>query len=227
MGRQPRVEVHEDGSASLRIRIGPSTWRLVEAYGKSIGADGQTGLRALQAQIEALISAGNASWLSSDWQAILREFKAPSRLPADFDATKLHRSDRTKSGFVGVYANGAGFRATGRAGAYIGTFQRAEVAAWERYLYYQRNDLPYGELEVAVDEERKRGTQGTDAELREIVLDTAHKSGTSHLYEGEGEIQMAGFGPGGIAEASAALQLHDAEAERPARGRSIAKGGKP
>lgn len=73
------------------------------------------------------------------------------------DVSKLARSTRTKSGFVGVYANGKGFRAMARdendanIQKSIGTFASAEQAAWARYLHYTKHKLPYGEVEALLE----------------------------------------------------------------------------
>lgn len=71
---------------------------------------------------------------------------------------RLHESDRTKSGFVGVYQNGQGFRAHAESGhgqKTIGTFPTAAEAAWRRYLYYKKHHLPYGHFEAMLGKCRK------------------------------------------------------------------------
>jgi hypothetical protein len=97
----------------------------------------------------------------------------------------LHRSTKTKSGFVGVYANGKGFRAmvtSGESMHSIGTFPSAEEAAWRRREHYLSNGLPYGELEIEMERWRKGelGTpfKGTDAQLIEEIKKHALNAGT-------------------------------------------------
>src|SRR5439155_133379 len=123
-------------------RVPSGIWSIIVSYATKLEIDAEVAMRVFMEQINALIAMGSISWLSPDWQAAIK----PQQTTPTIDHARLHRSERTKSGFVGVYANGAGFRAVGRAGAYIGTFQSAEVAAWERYLHYTRAGLPYGEL---------------------------------------------------------------------------------
>jgi hypothetical protein len=90
----------------------------------------------------------------------LREHQAHAQEQAratDPDLTKLHRSAKAKSGFVGVYSNGNGFRAEGRdphnahGVVTIGSFKTAELAALARLKHHQRHKLPYGELEMAME----------------------------------------------------------------------------
>jgi hypothetical protein len=73
------------------------------------------------------------------------------------DLSKLHRSHKCKSGFVGVYANGNGYRAEGRdpqtrrGSIMLGSFKTAEDAALARYHHYRRHNLAYGELETLME----------------------------------------------------------------------------
>lgn len=183
MARRPRIEVDTDGSATVRTRFQPSTWCLIAAYAGRLGISDEDGVRILLQQIDALIEAGSVGWLSMDWQALARELRGQDTKPAlEIDTSKLHRSDRTKSGFHGVYANGQGFRAVGPRGGPIVTCKTAEEAAWRRYLHYKEHGLAYGELELAVDDLRKQGEQGSELMLRQIALETAKLTGTIHLY---------------------------------------------
>jgi hypothetical protein len=90
----------------------------------------------------------------------LRERREDAVLQAqanDPDLIRLHRSEKTKSGFVGVYSNGNGFRAEGRdpvnrkGSVTLGSFKTAELAAIARLRHYRRHGIPYGALEVAID----------------------------------------------------------------------------
>lgn len=181
MPRPPKIDVDPDGSATVRqVRLPPAVWGIVQRYATSSGLDTETSLRVLLQQLGALVAAGELSWLSADWRALATDAPpAASRLM--IDVSKLHRSERTKSGFYGVYVNGMGFRAIAR-GEVLGTFGSAEEAAWRRYQHYTQHGLSYGELEVAIEAERKAGTAGTERELRSIVLETAKLTGTAHLY---------------------------------------------
>lgn len=111
-------------------------------------------------------------------------------LPA-VDITKLHRSSKTKSGFIGVYANGKGFRAVGKGSGVggnirttdvnIGTYPTAEQAAWARLLHYKRHKLPYGELEEQLEYWRRQYPDLSDAEL--VSATAANPSGRGNLGE--------------------------------------------
>ncbi len=183
MARRPRIEVEPDGSATVRTRFQPTTWRLIAAYAAKLGVSDEDGVRILLQQIDALVVVGSLGWLSMDWQALARELRGKTPSPAsEIDTSKLHRSDRVKSGYHGVYANGQGFRAVGPRGAAIVTCKTAEEAAWRRYLYYREHGLAYGELELLAEDLRKQGERGSEQQLRALALETAKLSGTLHLY---------------------------------------------
>lgn len=185
MPKRPRIDEREDGSAVLRLRIGPSMWRLITRRAKEVDLYPEATAKLLLEFIDACIKKGQITWLPYDWQfahKAVTEDGPPEHIKRDL--TKLHRSAKTKSGFVGVYANGSGFRAAGRNGAYIGQYASAEEAAWERRKYYKKHNLPYGELEVDVDIWRSRGETGTDAEIARTILHHAQNyANTYHIYE--------------------------------------------
>jgi hypothetical protein len=217
MARQTRIEKEEDGSVTLRVKLGADTWRLISVFAQQLGVDDHVATKLFTGQINALIAAGSISWLSADWQAVARQLGHNPRPAPGIDLTKLHRSNRTKAGFVGVYANGAGFRAAGRRGEYICTAPTAEEAAWRRYLYYKEHNLPYGEMEETIDQLRKQGERGTDAELQEIALETARLSGTEHTLDGSHAPSMLGFEQTSLEEAASKLKARDDAEERAER----------
>jgi len=161
-------------------------WRLIQQHAKRIGVNAMQCANMLLIHIEALAYDDSLSWLPPDWQHTHKEQrKSAANLPTSLlnvDLTVLHRSTSTKSGYVGVYANGKGFRAVGRKSAYLGTFDSAEEAAFKRYLVYKQNKLPYGELEIEVDKRRAFGDQGTDQELAEQILQFARENNQMHIY---------------------------------------------
>lgn len=225
MARRPKIETAEDGSAIIRTKLQPSTWGLICKYAAKLDLDEEDAARVFLQQIDALIASNSLAWLSADWRALARD--APEASPkVAIDVSKLHRSERLKSGFYGVYANGQGFRAVGRQHEYLVTSPTAEEAAWHRYRHYVQHGLPYGELEIEIDRLRREGEAGSDHELRKIALETARLTGTLHLYAEHmtpEEIviygdstrpapQMLGFGADGLQAASARLAAHD-EAE--------------
>ena len=141
-----------------------------------------------------LQNSDGASFLPVDWVALLRVIKRVSPEKAipelhGIDFKKLHRSEKTKSGFVGIYMNGQGFRATGRASVtssehvYIGTYQTAEEAAWKRYLHYKEQGLPYGELETVIEKyreiSRRNGTVDTEEDLYGAAMAALVKEGAT------------------------------------------------
>jgi hypothetical protein len=234
MGRRQQIATDSDGAATLRLRLPPHTWRLITRYADRVEIPPEAAARIFLEQIEALIGDNDAPWLSGDWRHVLQASQrdTPPSLEG-IDLEVLHRSDKTKSGFVGVYANGAGFRAAGRGGAYLGTFKTAEEAAWARYKLYKRANLPYGELELEIDRLRARGEKGDDEQLKAIALETAYHLGALHLYPGYEDYHPGqhvgprpapkplGFDAGGLEAASAALHAADEADERPRAGRSL------
>lgn len=89
------------------------------------------------------------------------DFSVISPLIPQIDASVLHRTDRTKSGYVGVYSNGKGFSAQGRGSkgersVHLGTFQSAEEAAWARRAHYLRHGFTYGKLAEMAEQYEKR-----------------------------------------------------------------------
>lgn len=136
-----------------------------------------------------MLQAGQAGYLGPLFEQALKEVRNEHHgaiSPGEaINLAKLHRSTKTKAGFMGVYANGKGFRAMARhqgVEKYIGTFDSAEEAAWKRYLYYQEHKLPYGELEVEIAHWRAQGDQGTDEQLKARILQHAKDVGTLHLF---------------------------------------------
>lgn len=111
-----------------------------------------------------MMANGKAHLFGDEYEALYNELVASDKVSVNnlppIEVGKLHRSTRTKSGFVGVYANGKGYRAmargagenAGSAQVSIGTFPTAESAAWARHLHYKKNGFPYGEIEAFLDE---------------------------------------------------------------------------
>lgn len=143
---------------------------------QTLGSDDVlVGLAMIQNRIAALLEDGKAEFLGPEYTHALKRVRADAfgtiGNGPPIDLNKLHRSDKIKSGFVGVYPNGKGFRAEGRLKnrtqtKYLGTFDTAEEAAWIRYLYYKTEGIPYGPMEERILELRtKWKMSGTDAEL--------------------------------------------------------------
>jgi len=152
--------------------------------------------------IAELFSDGDARWMPD------REFaRALTRLQDgnygtipvagdSIDISKLHRNSKLKSGFVGVYANGQGFRAMSRDFAgkaiAIGTFKTAEEAAHRRMLYHRQHNLAYGELEAEMeawraDTQRYGATaQMSDEDLIRHIKQSLMDAGTWDYIFGPG-----------------------------------------
>jgi len=178
-----------DGSATLRVTIPRPIYLVLAEVASDLGIGVDAATRIFMRQIAGLLEAGQAGFLGPIFESALRAAQSKNlgviSAGPPIDLSKLHRSSKTKSGFVGVYANGKGFRAMASvegAQQYIGTFSSAEEAAWKRYLHYKEHGLPYGELEVEVERWRKDGIEGTDAELKRKIIEHSKIVGTYHIF---------------------------------------------
>src|SRR5690606_24558580 len=139
--RIPRVVPLQDGQVSVRAVIPSAIVKVCEQVSQDLGIPFEAALRMLLREISHRFDEGEAMFLSSSFQAALRvvrerHFGVINESAPLMDLSKVHRSSRTKSGFVGVYANGKGFRAMGRTSLTnpalrsLGTYPTAEEAAW-------------------------------------------------------------------------------------------------
>lgn len=171
-------------------------WLVVEQVASDLAVPPEAAVRILFAQVAAMLEQGQAGYLGPLFERALKtvrqaNFGAIGSGPA-IDLSKLAANPKIKSGYVGVYANGNGFRAMGKKPGgigeqYIGSFPTAEEAAWKRYCYYKEHGLPYGEMEDEIREWRARGEQGTDLEIAERIRKYAASVGTLHHFDPEGE----------------------------------------
>ena len=128
----------------VRVVLPPKLREFLAKVGEFMKTDQRWALDWFLVRVEAMIESGDIAKLGFEFDRAYRlmETDAPG-----MDLTLLHRSEKTKSGFVGVYANGKGYRAMGPDGHNLGTFPTSEKAAWERYLYCRKHALTYGPLE--------------------------------------------------------------------------------
>lgn len=203
MPRIPRLVPLSDGKISVRVDIPASIAKVCEQFAQDIGIPTEAAIRMLLKQISHSFDEGDAMFLSKDFQAALRvvrekHFGVINESAPLVDLSKVHRSARTKSGFVGVYANGKGFRAMGKTALNnpalksLGTYPTAEEAAWRRFLYYREHNLPYGALEEEMERWRSgSGTDkftGTDEELIAAIRDISEHTGQVEELFGVGNI---------------------------------------
>jgi hypothetical protein len=101
------------------------------------------------------------------------------------DTARLHRSDKTKSGYTGIYVNGKGFVAHARASLSdrteitLGTFPSATQAAEVRRIHYVKHGIPYGRLGEKIESYRNRpeGTMSPEFQ-RQVAIHDLAKEGT-------------------------------------------------
>jgi hypothetical protein len=209
--RRRATVIDSSGKAILRVEIPRIVWDVASAFASRVNIRSEQGLDFLLMRIASMLSEDGSDFLGPEWREPLKQVVAAGmgvlEGPA-IDLRLLHTSPKTKSGYVGVYANGQGFRAMGRdpvtgTQAYLGTKQTAEAAAWLRYLHYKRNGLPYGELELEIETYRKRfNLTGSDETVIALIREDATRDGYLHVLfpdEGPGsktgqiEPKMVGF----------------------------------
>ena len=171
------TKVNDDGSAELRIRIPRALWETAVAFGLKMEIKPDKALRFIFDELAGMIAQGNVNFFGQTLREAVQKardsnFGVLSDAPK-IELDKLHKSKKTKSGYVGVYHNGNGFRAMGRESKestkqiYLGQFETSEAAAWHRYLHYKTNKMPYGELEEEIERYR---TQFNDERSEEEII---------------------------------------------------------
>lgn len=180
----------DDGSVTVKVSLPRPIYQLLSRMAKTIGISDRAATRMFLGQISALLETGQGGFLGPQWGRELKALREDNfgaiNAGPPIDLLLLHRSTKTRSGFVGVYMNGSGFRAMARikgSEIYVGQFDSAEEAAWKRRLYYKEHRLPYGELEIDIAAWRARGEKGTDEELARLILEYSKTVNTSHVYE--------------------------------------------
>lgn len=157
--RKPRVEELADGAITVRLRIPRGVRLVADQFAKAYAVKLDVALRLLMDGLESKFDSGDVEDLGPGWAKALNDaegFNVGALSDPPIELSSLHRSARTKSGFVGVYANGKGFRAQGRdpkthRDIHVGQAATAEAAAWKRYLHYQKHGLPYGQYEADIE----------------------------------------------------------------------------
>lgn len=202
MGGKPRIECLENGDVSIRLTIPRPIALIADSVGKSLDSGIETGLKLLLVQIRSQLEVGQAGYLGPMFESALKQVRDENfgaiASGKPIDVSLLHKSMKLKSGYVGVYANGNGFRAVGPGGRYIVTSPTAEEAAWRRRSYYVDNRLPYGELEVEIDTWTARGDFRSEQTLEDkvrAIMEHAHRVGTAHLFAEDAERILGGEVP--------------------------------
>lgn len=163
-----------------------NVWALAGQLGEQWQIAQIQALRVIIDHIGAWLDETKANVLGPVFKSAYEHLLASDAIAYDglpgIDISKIHRSDKTRSGFVGVYANGKGFRAMAKMlgdGKYavqksIGTFPTAERAGWARYLHYKKHKLPYGVLEEKLEELKRKQSQFakgfTDEQLKHYLI---------------------------------------------------------
>ncbi len=187
--RRAPTQVNQAGQATLRVTIPRSIWEVCKAFGLQLDLSPEKSLDLLLHKIGGLIAEHDDGFLGPDWRLAAKSARQDNLNELHdgpkIEIEKLHRSPKTRSGFVGVYANGKGFRAMGRnpngpGELYLGTCETAEAAAWKRYLHHKANGLPYGPLEIEIETYRKNGATGTDEEVIALIREDATRLGYAH-----------------------------------------------
>lgn len=119
-----------------------------------------------------------------------------------------------RSGYAGVHPNGSGWRAyvmLGGKGRHLPTRARPELAAWDRYVFHQEHDIPYGAQAKVIAQSLKGPQAGSDPLLIEAAHDALEKwsAGKIPTFDIDGV----------YAEKKARRAILDAEAPKPKMGR--------
>lgn len=162
MRTRQQITVHGDDNVVIKARIPRTIYALINQLAKDLGFETIQAWTLFMARIAGEIEEGNTGFLGTEFVRAARALSMRNELgtvdgmpPIDF--AKLQRSEKAKSGFVGVFSNGHGYRAEGRnpvgvGMVGIGTYPTAEQAAWARCLHYQKHGLPYGVVEDRLKE---------------------------------------------------------------------------
>jgi hypothetical protein len=169
----------------IRVKVPAKLWAILEEVAKTMGVPAKTCLALLFQDLEHMAESDEIGAIGYRYAQAAkraqeqREYERDQARATDPDLIKLHRSDKTKSGFVGVYSNGKGFRAEGRdpvnrkGAVTLGTFRDAESAALARLKHYKRYGMPYGQLEALVEQFRERYYKDcnySDARIKHEVI---------------------------------------------------------
>ena len=93
-----------------------------------------------------------------------------------FDERLLERSNKTKTGYAGVSATGSSFRAlvpdveTGSGSRYLPSRPTALLAAIDRYEFFKKHNIPYGNLGWHVEELKQKHPEWNDKQCLEYLL---------------------------------------------------------
>lgn len=174
-------EPDEYGFRTMLSDIHPSTWNLALILSAQLKVPPRAALRVIHQAIGVKLEREGAAFLGGIFESAFTyieqnpdKFSSRGLPPIDFDA--LHTSVKTKSGYVGVYTNGKGFRAMAKLSktnpkvVSIGTFPTAEQAAWARHLHYKKEGLPYGVLEEEIEAALRDHPEFAN-EPQEVLLD--------------------------------------------------------
>ncbi len=159
----------------LKVEIPGNLWRLVCEAARITEMPPKTAFKQIIFRLGFAAARGDVALLGPEYQIAFRRLETQGKivdpLAVVIDTTKLHHSSKGRSGFVGVYPNGKGFRAEARTvdgGVFtIGTFDTAESAAWQRYKYHRDNNIPYGPFVAELDS--ARSLLGDEASLEEVL----------------------------------------------------------
>lgn len=140
----PVPKLKNDLEHGVKVLVGPDLKLFLEKLAAYGFPDQRWALRWVMTRLNTMAGNGEIAQLGPEFAVAAKQMGAD--VPG-IDLALLHRSEKTKSGFVGVYANGKGYRAMAPDGHNLGTFPTSERAAWERYLYCRKHTLTYGPLE--------------------------------------------------------------------------------
>lgn len=131
------------------------------------------------------------------------------------DFKVLERDSKLRGGYAGVYPHRERWRpfviSPGGKGKYLRTRALPELAAWDRYLWFKANDVPYGDSAKMVANMLRGGASGSDHEIIATEQEAIERWASGEIGATDSHIVYA--------ERQARKALRDAEAAKPKLGR--------
>lgn len=183
---------NKDPEPTVRVKIPAPLWSLIEEAARISSQNPRALLRQVIFRMGFAVERGEVDFLGPEFPKALKQLRAGGKLaddrdPITIDISKLHANSKIKSGYEGVYVNSNGgfsVRVKTADGQLIqlgSTYKTALHAAQDRYRYYEKHHLPYGELETELDMYRKAHPEMSDEDLLQLINDVRGAQGKPSL----------------------------------------------
>lgn len=174
----------------MRVELPVKVEEIVKAYAKRFGGTPGAAANRLMDDLAVAFEDGAPAFLGPTWQKVCQPEEATTagkpdvqdETLSDEQLDLLQLSGKLASGFAYVYAANGGWRGQGANGKMLTTRKTPARAAWDRYLSFQENNLPYNpsSLDETIAWLRSRNPQASEEELRREAQELeALKGGTA------------------------------------------------